>query len=80
MTDTATPPLWLKIRNSPFLFCFFPTRQQVAVLLRLIADEVVPDKGSPDQSISQVGCAMWLAKDRVRDRLLDEADRAEVGE
>ncbi len=76
----STEPLWLKIRNHPSLFCLHPTPEQLAVLLRFIADEVVPDEGSPNQSISQVGCAMWLARDRVRDRLLDEADAAEAEE
>jgi hypothetical protein len=35
-----TLPLWLELRNHPRLFCLHPTREQLAILLRELADQV----------------------------------------
>jgi len=50
-------------------------RDGCAAELRAIADAVVPEHECPDGDSIQR--AMWLTKARIRDRLLDEADRAE---
>jgi hypothetical protein len=59
-------PLWLQLRNHPSLFCLHPTPEQLAILLRVIADEV-ERRGDKQLDLDPGETADWLRA---------EADRA----
>jgi hypothetical protein len=80
-------PLWEVMHEAsaatPLLFNgtgggWYYTRRCYAAELRAIAGALVPEREFPGGDDIQRG--MWLAQSRIRDRLLDEADRAERGE
>ena len=54
-------------------------RETYAAMLRALADEVGPHQGFPEEG-NDIQKGIWLAQDHIRDRLLDAADEAEVGE
>lgn len=65
-----TKPLWLELRNHPRLFCLHPTREQLATMLRELADQV-ERRGERGDDRDPGETADWLR---------GEADRAwEVG-
>lgn len=78
MTDPTpnNPPLWRLMDDELPGPDYNPAHW--APVLRAVANEVVPARECPDGG--KVQRAMWLAEQRIRDRLLDEADRAEAGE
>lgn len=59
-------PFWLQLRNHPSLFCLHPTNEQLAILLRVIADEV-ERRGDKKLDLDPGETADWLRA---------EADRA----
>ncbi len=59
-----------------------PDREEMAAMLRVIADEVVPFELSPGgyQPECDHEHAAWAERLRIRQRLHAEAERAEVGQ
>ncbi len=61
-------PLWLKIRNHPSLFCLHPTTGQLAILLRLVAEEG-EHRGEKGLDLDPGETSDWL---------ISEAEKAEA--
>ena len=84
--STSNDPLWLLIAMA---YDSSNAREGAAAVLRVIADEVMPEVEKPELFIpSEFGgsiinadkVAEWKVTQRIRQRLLTEADRAEAGE
>ncbi len=56
-----------------------PDREEMAAVLRVIADEVVPEEDFHDFSHGSIAEIMWRQRRLTRQRLLTEAERAEAG-
>lgn len=78
MTDQQQPPLWDVMRFSRWDANFSPQKAYAAEL-RAIANRVVPAREFPDGK-DDIQKGIWLACDRIRQHLMDEADRVEAGE
>jgi hypothetical protein len=82
----ADRPLWEVMRRADSSAASDYTSPE-ARILRAIADEVVPEEPKPftpelplDQRWKSLLWYGYYQRQRIRQRLLDEADRAEAGE
>ncbi len=75
--STSSDPLWVLIAMA---FDSAPNaREGAAAVLRVIADEVVPEEDFHDFSHGSIAEIMWRQRRLTRKRLLAEAERVEAG-
>lgn len=89
MTDRQQHPLWKVMQAAHWRIDLLHRHRGAlrssspgcgyAAALRVIADRVVPDREFPDGK-DDIQKGIWLANNRIRQHLMDEADRAEAGQ
>ncbi len=81
--STSNDPLWLKVNDA--FWPYMTARKSAAAVLRVIADEVVPEEPPPHRGMRPGGSTLTyqetlsVERQRIRQHLLAEAKRAEAG-